>query len=337
MRFRVVAALVVLGVPNATVMYAQASGSMPANHTSMVMQENGALTALLTDPLGSRGVSGTASVNGTAVRVVWSGDQPGTVRVWSVRGGPCAREEGVVGAVGAYTPITVDASGGAIGSATLGAPLAADGQFHVLVQSSAGSAAAGASATTLACGALRNAAAAARAAVSELTTSPNGSKPAAVDHSTMDHSKMDHSSMNMPGTSASGDAASSSEKMSDTISSDSSLMAIHLRMMADPVIRERVMTDPVLQRMMTGMSGMAAVAESTPEMTSVPARIGAGGSAGAASSPTTPAAKSAARSTSRAATKPAAKAVAKPAAKPAPAATPGMDHSKMPGMRKPPV
>ena len=300
MRFLVVAVLIVLFVPNATVVYAQASGSMPANHTSRPMREHGALTALLTDPLGSRGVSGTASVNGTTVRVIWSGDQPGTVRAWSVRGGPCARDEGVTGAAGDYTPITVDASGGAVGSAALGAPLAAERQFHVLVQSSARSAAAGVTAITLACGSLRNAAAAARDAVTELTTSPNGSKPAAADHSTMDHS-----SMNMPSTGASGDAASSSVKISDTGSSDSSLMAIYLRMMADPVIRERVMTDPVLRRMMAGMPGMSALQESTLEMMSVPVRTGAGESAGAA--------------------------------KPAPAATPGMDHSKMPSVRKPPV
>ena len=39
--------------------------------------------------------------------------------------------------------------------------------------------------------------------------------------------------------------------------SDSLLMAIHQRMMSDPVIRERVATDPVLQRMLGGLPAVA--------------------------------------------------------------------------------
>ena len=331
MRLFFLTAVVALGVPNGSVVYAQAPGGVTANHASMPMQPpSAARAALLTDPLGSRAASGTSTVTGTMVRMVWYGDQPGAVRSWSVRRGSCTRDEGLVGEASAYAPITVDASGSASGSANIGAPLAADSQFHLRVQSSADSPATGAVATTLACGTLRNAAAPVRAAAKELTTSPNGSKPAAADHSAMDHSMMDHSGMNMSGTGASGGAAGASSSSTNVSRmDDSTMMAIHMRMMADPVIRERVMTDPVLKRMMAQMPGMSSMNTDMPRMTSEPAAgAGATGSTTAASA----AAKPATRATRMPATKPAAKPAAKPATKPAPAAMPGMDHSKMPGM-----
>lgn len=345
MRSLFLTALAALGLPSGSAMQAQASGDPHANHAAMPTQPAaGELTALLTDPLGSRAGSGTATVIGTTVRMNWSGDQPGAVRTWSVRRGSCTRDEGIVGTASAYAPVTVDASGSASSNASLGAPLMADGQFHVVVQTSAGASAAAGTASTLACGRLGVGAPPSRVAA-ELTTSPNGSKPAAVDHSAMDHSKMDHSGMNMSATSASSAAAGATSAstnmsgmtMSGTNSSDSSLMAIHMRMMADPVIRERVMTDPVLQRMMAQMPGMSSMdmhmdmQKDMPGMTSAPPGSGAPARARAASTTPKPAAKPA----PKAATKPA----AKPAATPAPAAMPGMDHSKMPGMSpaKPPV
>lgn len=343
MRPLLVAVLVTFGVPNVAVMHAQASGSMLANHSNMPMHQSGAMTALLTAPLGSRGASGTATVCGTTVRMQWSGDQPGTMRVWSVRRGSCARDEGLVGLASAYAPLNVDASGSATGRATLGMPLATGGPVHVLVQTAAGSLATGATATTLACGALGNGATPARAAVTELTTSPNGSKPAVVDHSAMDDSTMDHSSMNMSGSGATSGAVAASSpstnmsgmNISDVDGTDTSLMAIHMRMMADPVIRERVMTDPVLQRRMAQMPGMSSMGMNMemPGMKSAPSGSGAAARAKATGTRAKPVATPAVKPATRAATKPA----TKPAAKPAPAAMPGMDHSKMPGMRKPPA
>lgn len=334
MRVPIVTALVALGIPGGALLQAQAGVSTLVNHAGMATQPQGnARSALLANLLGSRGATGTATVNGTSVQLRWSGDQPGAVRVWSVRRGSCARDEGLVGAPGAYPAITVDASGSASGRANLGASLAADGQFHVLVQSSAGAPAAGATATTLACGVLGNTAAPIGADVRELTTSPNGRKPAAVDHSTMDHP-----SMNMAGTGASnGAVGASTPNMRKSVmgETDTSLMAIHRRMMTDPVIRERVMSDPVLQRMMAQMPGISEMGVDMPEVPTAPGGSGAAASAKAASTT----AKPAARPATEAAAKPAKKLAAKPAAKSAPVAMPGMDHSEMPGMGpiKPPV
>ncbi len=71
--------------------------------------------------------------------------------------------------------------------------------------------------------------------------------------------------MNMPGM-ASGKGGMT---MSDTTQSHGEmslavLMAMHERMMADPVIRERVATDPVLQRMMRELSGQMGGGQSSP-------------------------------------------------------------------------
>ncbi|WP_310572045.1 hypothetical protein [Gemmatimonas sp.] len=336
MRTLLVVSLLAFAIPNAAVVRAQGSGSVTSHDHSMSMPQGGAMTALLTDPFGSRGASGTATVRGTSVLMQWSGDQPGTARVWSVRRGSCARDEGLIGAASAYAPIAVDAAGSARAGASLDAPLAADGQFHVLVQTAADSPSAGAAATRIACGALAKGATPARA-VTELTTSSNGSRPAA-----MDHSAMDHSSMNMSGSGAASgaaDAATPSTSMSGMGATDTSLMAIHMRMMADPVIRERVMTDPVLQRMMAQMPGMSAMDldMDMPGMKRAPSGSGAAARAKATGTTAEPAARPAVKPATRAATRPAAKPAAKPASKPAPAAMPGMDHSKMPGMRKPPA
>ena len=89
-------------------------------------------------------------------------------------------------------------------------------------------------------------------------------------------------------------------------------MAMHRRMMADPVIRGRVRTDSVLQRMLEQLS----VHDSTSMHSSMPAMI----MPGMSSTPATSARRGAKKSPR------------KPAVKPAPTSMPGMDHSTMPGM-----
>lgn len=290
------------------VVHAQASGAAHASH-SQTARPSDSLTALITDPLGSRTASGTAIVTGTAVRVTWAGDQAGAVRTWSVRRGSCVRDEGVLGAMNAYAPITVNGSGSGTSSATLDAPLKSDGPYHVVVYGSGTASAA----SPIGCGALR-AWVMPPSSDTVLTSSPNGSKPMPVDHSTMDHSAMT--------TPPDSTGATPSASMSMPGMSDSTLMAIHMRMMADPVILERVMTDPVLQRMMAGMPGMSSLKMDMPDT--------AGARMKDSSRTEAPATRATRGARPEATTKPA----AKPAAKPAPV-MPGMDHSKMPVKRKP--
>lgn len=293
-----VAALLVLG---SRPMHAQASGAAHAGHAQPTRPSD-TLTALLTDPLGSRAASGTATVTGTTVRIAWDGDKAGSVRTWSVRRGTCVRDEGVLGAVGAYAPITVNGSGSGTGSATLGAPLANDARYHVVIHGSDNAA----TALPFACGAL-GAWVLPPKGDTVLTSSPNGSRPAPVDHSTMNHAEMA-----MPRDSAPG--------APPPALSDSTLMAIYVRMMADPVIRERVRTDPVLQQMLAGVPALPSMPTDIPAAEKDSTRA------------ETPATGARRTTTSRPA--------AKPTAKPTPKPThnmPGMDHSKMPVKRKPPV
>lgn len=312
----------VLLVMGSRVMQAQASGAAHANHAQPTRPSD-SLTALLTDPLGSRTASGTAIVTGTTVRITWTGDQAGAVRTWSVRRGSCGRDEGVLGAVSTYAPITVNGSGSGTSSATLDAPLPGDGQFHVVVHGSTTAA----PASSLGCGAL-GAWVMPPSRDTVLTSSPNGSRPMPVDHSAMDHSAMNHSAMAAPDSAGAMSPGMNMSGMKMSGMSDSTLMAIHMRMMADPVIRERAMSDPVLQRMMAGMPGMASMGMDMREMTSAPMKDSSRAEA--------PLKRSTTGATTRPAAKPATRPAAKPAAKPAPA-MPGMDHSKMPMKRKPPV
>ena len=236
MRMRQVLSLLVAGAlcrPGTT--SAQASGTM-AGHSHMPMQPGGPVSGLLTSPSGSRGPSGTVTVTGTTVHVVWAGDQPGTTRAWSLRRGSCARVEGIVGAATSYNALVVDAAGTAQGTATLSAPLATDSAVVVVVQPLPNEA----NSPVLACGSISNGVRLARGAPSV--------DRATMDHSTMDHSTMDHSTMKAPAMNRSG------MNMSGAADSGAAgLRAIHLRMMADPVIRERVRTDPVLQRMLADL------------------------------------------------------------------------------------
>ena len=273
--------------------FAQTSGTMAAHH-NLPMQPGGSMGGLLTSPLGSRGPSGTVTVTGATVQLAWLGDQPGAARAWSLRRGSCTRVEGIVGSETSYRALAVDAAGTAQGTATLDAPLDTDSAVIAVVHSLPNEA----NSPVLACGSISNGARRA-----------SGAPP--VDRATTDHSTTDHSAMTAPGRNMSGAADSGS----------AGLRAIYLRMMADPVIRERVRTDPVLQRMMAALPAGEASITSTdmPAMTGVPASA--------------PAIREPAAKRAPAPYKP----TAKPKAKPAPDPMAGMDHSKMPGTRKPPT
>lgn len=313
-----VAALGAMFVPVGVAAHAQASGAARTQHAVQAPDE---LSALLTDPLGSRAASGSVLVNGTMVRITWTGDQGRAVRMWSLRRGTCVRDQGMVGAASAYAPIQLNESGDGSSTATLEAAPAMGGDFHVVVHG----ASIDTTAAPLGCGNLRVFEAPMRP-VSLSIASPNGSRPAPAAQATVDHSMMDHSRMAMPASIAPASAVAGAPMPATILpgmrvptKTDSSLMAIYRRMMEDPVIRERVRTDPVVQRLLSGMPNTDMALPDMPVAPSASAsrRTAAG-----------PARKSAVK---RAATP-----ARKPAAKP-PAAMPGMDHSTMPGMRKPPA
>ncbi|MEJ7810245.1 MAG: hypothetical protein WKG32_07470 [Gemmatimonadaceae bacterium] len=138
--------------------------------------------------------------------------------------------------------------------------------------------------------------------------------------------------------------------------SDDDVMALHMRMMSDPVIRQRVLADTAMRRMMTDMADQMPV-ERRDMMRSMMTR-GDSATAGTPrrrSGTARPAPRAAAPAhtghegmampggtTPKDATRPATTPGAKPAAKQPPAkkpaakdSMPGMDHSKMPGMKKP--
>jgi hypothetical protein len=273
-----------------------------ANHAFMAAPDSAAVISLLTSPLGSRGPSGSAVLSGKALRIEWTGDQPGNTRMWAMRRGSCARDEGALSESEKFAPLAVNASGNASASAELAAPVP-PGNVYLVVHSSPTEP----EPVVLACGSLSNVGAV-------------GASEGAMDHSAMDHSAMDHSRMNMGAANSRvriENAGTSEMNMVGSANDSlySRLMAIHTRMMADPVIRERVLTDPVLQRMI----GDTHADSSQMNMT------------GTEVAPKTPIAKS---TTKRAAPS---KPSAKPAPKPASQAMPGMDHGKMPGMKMPPA
>ncbi len=149
---------------------------------------------------------------------------------------------------------------------------------------------------------------------------------------------MDHSKMNMP---AGGDSAKAGEKagMSGmnhraTDSTSAAMMDMHMRLLADPVIRRRMLADTAMRRMAIDMVNqmpaehremmMQMLSDTSGKTTSTPTRPST--SPKRASTPRTPA---------KSPKKAAPKAVAKPAPKAKKDSMPGMDHSKMPGMKKP--
>lgn len=282
------------------VLAAQTSHTMPARASSAIA-DSAAVSSLLTSPLGSRGPSGFAVLSGRTLRVEWTGDRAGSARPWSIRRGSCARDEGELHASAALAPLTVDASGKASAIAELEAPMP-PGKAYLVVHNST----ADPEPVVLACGSLSNGAA------------PEDME-GAMDHSAMDHSTMDHSTTAMGTPPANGEHAHADTSGMETAGTthdqrSSGLMAIYARMMADLVIRERVRTDPVLQRMIDDLDVDSA------KMPIIDAIV----------MPKTPTAKSSAKKA------PASKPAVKKAPKPIPA-MPGMDHSKMPGMKKPPA
>ena len=328
---------------------------MPAGtSTAMQMASGTGITALLTGPMGTRSPSGAATVEGTAVRVTWSGDQPGATRPWYVHKGSCSHDEGMVGAASAYTPITVDAMGAGSGAATLPGPLDPSTTYFVAVHASPSSA----TSEVIACGPLGG--------------------------GSMGMGQMAGMS-GMSGMSGAGDTSNVYAMMAIQMR----MMAdpvIRQRVMTDPTLR-RMMQDMMKNVMSDMMSGMA-TGGGTPAM-QMPMPMSGDSSHAAHAGASAPAQPSAAAAASQRVTKDAAAghdmsmpgmaghnmpgmarssgsaaartpAKAAPAKQPAarkpaqattarkPAPTPakkdsmagmdmkGMDHSKMPGMRKQP-
>lgn len=247
---------------------AQNPGAMvdhPAMQSRMSMDRDSGVTALLTGPMGTRSPNGTVTVTGRTVRVDWSGDQPGSTRPWFVYRGSCTRDEGVVGAPSAYTPIAVDNRGAGTGTATLPAPLAASAAYVVAVRDGAP----GATQAIIACGPIG-------------TGGMRGDQMAGMDHMTgmsgmgtgRESAKsagsgmagMDHSMMNMPGMQTARGAASMPMGASDATSMSASMMALHQRMMADPVIHRRVMHDPTMRRMLEAVTSGKSAEGRAPSM-----------------------------------------------------------------------
>ena len=145
---------------------------------------------------------------------------------------------------------------------------------------------------------------------------PTGATPAGPPGQTMQG--MDHSAMAM------GNVTASDISMDTTASLTSEMMAMHNAMMADPVIRARVESNPAMKRMLDHVTRTMTTSET--RTTRKPA----------ARSTRTPTRRTSTKPAARTTTKPRAKAPAKvpakPAAKkPAPKKDPmaGMDHSKM--------
>lgn len=303
------------------------------NHANMAMSAPSAITTtVLSGPLGSRSASGSATVTGQVVQLSWNGDTPGAVRAWSVRHGTCSAVGAMIGTTASYAPISVDAKGNGAAAVTLGAPLNMSEAFHIAVH-----AASEPNSERLACGSLSSG-----PDVASITSANN---MAGMDHSIMigmDHSNMPGMNPNKPAmdsTMAGMNHAGMNHALMNATStpltpmSDSAsaiLLAIHQRMLADPVIRERVATDPTLQRMMEQLSDMEM--SSSGMNTSTAREMSSESAVGVKRNTGVPAKKSTPTSPAKAATK-------APVKEPVKAATPSMpamDHSKMPGMKKPP-
>ena len=167
-----------------------------------------------------------------------------------------------------------------------------------------------------------------------------GMQPAAESTS---KAPMDHSKMNMAGDSgAKGASMDTGMNMDHT-----TMMQMHERMMLDPVIRERVMRDTTMRRLMNEMMQSMPAGH---EMNMGGVKPSAGRNAAASSAPkkkSRPTASTKTKTTSSMTRSSAAKAKAtpkaspsaqkKPAPKPAAKPMPPMDHSKMPGMEMPPA
>lgn len=298
---------------------AQSVTTTPPKPVAMAMAMPGAFTALLTSPMGSRAASGIATLTGTTVTVSWRDDTPGSRRMWSVRRGTCAQDDGPLGANEARGNLSVDGTGRGTGSASLTVLPNAEHPLHVVVHdvaaAEASTAAGPAEAEILACGVLWDGTQHSRPVRRAATAATEHGHPAptaAASMPAMDHAAMGHAAMKAPadevkasGTDAMGEATHDMHAthnrpaVSMPALRDSS--AVHLRkiyrmMLADPVIRERVAAD----------SGLRQLVSKT------------------LASPAKPASRN----------KPA---PAKAAPAPKPGMDPSMDHSKMKGMKKPPA
>jgi hypothetical protein len=172
-----------------------------------------------------------------------------------------------------------------------------------------------------------------------------------MDHSTMPGMKpadstskaaMNHGDMNMAvDPAAKGAGMNMGMKMDQ-----SSMMQMHMRMMQDPVIRERVMRDTTMRRLMNGMmQSMPAnpemeMGEMTPATVDhATPKVKSRTSASTKTKSTSTMTKSSATAKAKSTPKTSSATKKKPAAKPAPKPMPPMDHSKMkmPGMEMPPA
>ena len=159
----------------------------------------------------------------------------------------------------------------------------------------------------------------------KLNPAAESSSMAPMSHGNM---PMNHANMNTaPDSAAKGAGMNMMNMDMGTKMDQSAMMKMHTRMMADPVIRERVMRDTTMRRLMNEM------------MQSMPANNKSGVTKSTRTKSTSSMAKTS--STAKGRTTPKAKTAAKkklpvkPTAKP----MPPMDHSanKMPGMEMPPA
>lgn len=215
----------------------------------------GERAATLSGPMGSRGASGTASLTKSDLTITWSGDQPGSSRGWALHRGSCGHDQGMIGSVSSYPALSVDAHGSAAGAAHLEYPLSNGVSYFLALHA----AATDSMSAIIACGGL---------AAHPITMSPT---------------EMDSMPMGaMPTTR--GVAVDSVPPQ---------MMPIFMRLMADPVIRERVMTDPTLQRMLSRMGLDSAMSMKMPGM---PGMSGMPEMPGMSMSPAASSPKSASRS-----------------------------------------
>lgn len=87
--------------------------------------------------MGDATMKAGADAGTTVVSVMLMGDEAGTTRPWHVHIGSCAKGGGVLGGGKSYTPITFDASGHGMTTATLPVALPDTGSYYVNIHQSA--------------------------------------------------------------------------------------------------------------------------------------------------------------------------------------------------------
>lgn len=124
-----------------------AGHGVPSTPAAQPMQH---LMATLVAPSGARAPSGMVMAHGTTVELTLAGDQAGATRPWRVHRGTCTDDQGVVGDVSKFAPVTIGTDGKGAAKATLGAPLADGGVYFVAVHASTSD-----MKTIVACGSLK--------------------------------------------------------------------------------------------------------------------------------------------------------------------------------------